>query len=91
MLHELKTDPTAFQAVADGKKTYEIRKNDRGFQTGDELWLNETKYTGAEMKNGKPLEYTDRIMAVKVTHILHGPSYGLKDGWVIMSITNKFE
>jgi hypothetical protein len=95
MTHELKTDAAVFQAVREGKKTYEIRKNDRNFRVGDELWLKETRYTGEEMQDkplhndripGKPLEYTGRMIAVTVTHILQGPIYGLMDGWCIMSI-----
>lgn len=99
MVHELKTDAPVFQAVHEGKKNFEIRKNDRNFQVGDELWLKETVYTGAEMATdysrnyrglppieGRPLEYTGRIIAVTVTYILDGPIYGLVDGWCIMAI-----
>lgn len=98
MVHKLKTDPAVFQAVHGGGKTFEIRKNDRNFQVGDELWLKETVYTGAEMAPhwngafpgetvpGKPLEYTGRMIARTVTYILNGPIYGLVDGWCIMSI-----
>ncbi len=39
-----------------------------------------------EMAAGAPLEYTGKCIPVAVTHILHGPAYGLKEGWVIMSI-----
>ena len=85
-IHELKTDMDVFQAVIDGFKTYQIRLDDRGFSVGDELLLRETEYTGGEMKNGKPLEYTGRSELVQVTHILRGPIYGLMSGWVIMSI-----
>lgn len=84
--HELKTDPEVFQAVIDGAKTYEIRKDDRGFGVGDTLVLRETFNTGAEMAAGRRLEYTGRRVEVKVGHILRGPIYGLADGWVIMSI-----
>lgn len=75
-----------FDAVATGVKTFEIRKNDREFQVGDILRLRRTRYTGEEMLNGKPLEYSGVIEDVGVTHVLRGPIYGLADGWVIMSI-----
>lgn len=83
---ELKIDPGAFQAVVDGKKTFEIRYNDRDYKTGDILILCETKYTGEEMKKGKPLEYTGRITTSIVTHALYGPAHGLAAGWAILSI-----
>ena len=86
MQHELKTDREVFKAVQDGLKTFEIRKDDRGYQVGDNLTLCETRYTGEEMKAGKPLEYTGAAIDVGVSHILRGPIYGLKEGWVIMSI-----
>jgi hypothetical protein len=84
--HELKTDPEVFEAVAKGLKTHEIRYNDRDFQVGDTLKLRETFYTGAEMKAGKPLAYTNRDIVVTVTHVLTGPIYGLAEGWAILSI-----
>jgi hypothetical protein len=84
--HELKTDSHVFWPVACGDKTYEIRKDDRPYTWGDILHLRETKYTGEEMAEGKPLEYTGREVYCKITHILRGPEYGLKDGWCILSI-----
>lgn len=84
--HELKTDPAVFAAVLDGRKTWEIRKDDRGFEAGDRLTLRETKYTGAEMQAGAPLVYTGRAVETEVPYLLRGPVYGLADGWVIMSI-----
>lgn len=33
--HELKTWDTYWRALAEGRKTFELRQNDRGFQTGD--------------------------------------------------------
>lgn len=87
MKHHLKTDPAVFDAVASGVKTFEIRFNDRGFSVGDTLILHRTKYTGEEMKNGKPLVYEGRSVGRTVAYILRGPIYGLQDGWVIMSFT----
>lgn len=84
--HELKTDPAVFQAVLDGLKTYEIRKNDRGFDVGDVLMLRETLHTGRDMAMGSPLVYTGRQFAATVSHVLHGPVYGLVAGWSILSL-----
>lgn len=52
MIHNLKILPTYFTDVAAGKKTFEIRKNDRNFQIGDSLVLHEWKgnhYTGRKL------------------------------------------
>jgi hypothetical protein len=81
--HELKTDPEVFVAVVAGKKTHEIRLNDRGFQVGEDLLLRETVSSGAEMKAGAPLVYTGRATVRTVSHIQTG--YGLADGWCILS------
>ncbi len=87
-VHELKTDHSMFRAVFEGKKAYEIRFDDRGFQVGDTLILKETLYDGEEMSGseGMPLIYTGYEHMTKIKHILRGPVYGLMDGWVILSI-----
>lgn len=84
--HELKTDPAVFQAVLDGVKTYEIRRNDRGFAVGDALVLRETRHSGGMMALGAPLEYTGRELTRCISHMLTGPAYGLEAGWSILSI-----
>jgi len=87
--HELKTDSEAFKPVLKGKKTFEIRFNDRNFQVGDFLLLKETQFSDAEMKLGERLEYTGANCLVKVTHVLLGPIYGLQEGWCILSVKLK--
>src|SRR2546430_307176 len=37
MIHELKADPDYFERLADGTKTFDIRRDDRGYQAGDAL------------------------------------------------------
>lgn len=39
--HSVKSWPTEFEAVADGIKTFEVRRNDRDYQPGDVLVLRE--------------------------------------------------
>ena len=51
--HELKIYPKYFEAILDGKKTFEIRKDDRDFQVGDSIVLKEwdnIKYSGREIQ-----------------------------------------
>ena len=39
MIHSLKIDQIYFDVVANGRKTYEIRLNDRNYQEGDGVHL----------------------------------------------------
>lgn len=71
-VHELKITPEYFEAVFMGTKTFEIRKNDRGFKVGDMLILKEW--------NGS---YTGKKLARKVTYIT---DYQQKPGYVVMAI-----
>ena len=87
--HELKTDPEVFQASIAGVKPWEIRFDDRGYEVGDRICLRETRYSGEDMKDGRPLEYTGREVWRKIDYILHGhpAGYGIDDGWCIMSVS----
>lgn len=80
MLHRIKIFEPYADAIVDGKKTFEVRENDRGYNAGDMV-----EFDVRHMVDGLP--YT--------THPLHGKRYGityvysglgLKDGYVVFGI-----
>jgi hypothetical protein len=85
MKHKLKIDTAVFELLTSGKKTFELRKNDRDYKEGDILILRETRYNSAEMALGMPVEYTGREDIRLVSHVLIVPVYGLSEGWAILS------
>lgn len=74
-IHELKVLPEYFVSVSEGKKTFELRKDDRGFKVGDILRLREW--------NGQT--YSGRSIDCKVTYILKS-FQGLEDDYAILGI-----
>lgn len=77
-IHELKTVQPFFDQVAEGKKKFELRKNDRDFQRGDILVLREwSNSIGAYMGNE---------VVVRVTTVLD-QFVGLQQGYCILSIS----
>lgn len=82
MLHELKCWPGPFQALLDGRKRFEWRRNDRdrGFRPGDTLCLRE--WVPASEK------YTGLVVTCDVTYVLCGPEHGVPTNYAILSIEN---
>ena len=75
--HELKIWPKQYDAIADGRKTFELRKDDRGFAVGDVLYLRDYYPDIAK--------YSGRWIRVVVTYILKD-FQGLQEGYVVMGI-----
>jgi len=75
MIHQLKINPEPLQAIIDGNKKAEFRKNDRGFKAGDKIilmeWTPEYGYTGKDR-------------AVLITHTQD--AFGIPDGYLMLSI-----
>lgn len=72
--HTLKIQPEFFDAVSDGRKTFEVRRgNDRIYKVGDVVllreFIQETGYTGHEL-------------TVEITYVMHGPPLLTDDIWV---------
>ena len=86
--HQLKCWPPYFQALGDGTKTFELRKDDRHYRVGDILWLREW-----EPEEGAPIDpklgrFTGREHKVRVTYKLAAVpmAFGLVAGYVILSV-----
>lgn len=76
MLHRLKILPEFYQAVSDGRKRFELRKDDRGFSTGDTLMLCE--WDGNS--------FTGRECQCQIDYVLRDYD-GLEPGYAILGIT----
>lgn len=73
--HELKIDQEYFKAVKDGRKKFEIRKNDRDYHVGDLLVLREY--------NPNCRSYTDESIKVEITYLT---DYAQRNDHVVLGI-----
>lgn len=76
MEHELKIYPKYFEDVTSGKKTFEVRKNDRNFQVGDILAL----------KEWDNIKYSGREVRAMVVYLLNDKFIGVMPGYVVLGI-----
>lgn len=74
--HELKIYPQYFNAVIDGTKTFELRKNDRGFEVEDFI----------QLKEFDNINYSGRTAFAKILYILDDKFIGLEKGYCILGI-----
>lgn len=83
MIHAIKIQPPYFDDVISGKKGFEIRLNDREYQEGDYLALNEWQQTSSVGGH-----YTGRSCLVYVDYILYGAKGvpGLDEDYCLMGI-----
>jgi hypothetical protein len=79
--HSLKTWPEYFEAIWDGRKTFDIRVNDRGFLVGCRLNLIEYD----PEKN----DVSGRVVRARVPYILSAKEFpGLREGYVCMTLAD---
>lgn len=78
-VHDLKTWPAYWPALESGAKTFEIRRNDRGFQPGDTLNLREWD-PDTELYSGRTLQR-------RVNYVLRdAEQFGLQSGYTILGM-----
>ena len=79
-VHELKTWPTYFNSIRNGFKTFEVRKNDRDFKSGDTLLFQEY--------NPNDEYFTGACITKIVSYILKGGQFGIEEGYCVMGLSN---
>ena len=81
-IHKLKTLQPYFDEVLKGRKTFELRKDDRNFQVGDRLDLFEGDEQVDDISQRKNQNHIHRF----VTYKLEGGKFGLEEGYCILGL-----
>lgn len=76
MNHVIKCEQPYFEAILDGRKTFEIRFNDRGYQAGDTVTL-------LEIRKRFALEETGREITKRITYVT---GYNQHPNWVVFGM-----
>ncbi len=83
MIHEVKCAPIMFERLLSGEKTFDLRRDDRGYQMGDELRLREyDDKRGHECDDPtcRLSRYTGRVLVRRIGFVAKGVFYGLDLG-----------
>jgi len=80
MVHKLKLNADYYDDSASGKKTFEIRKNDRDYKVGDFLELREWVFSVLENKGS----YTGNVHWKIITYVFNDEQY-LPEGYVCLA------
>ena len=83
MNHELKINLSFADAIVGGRKTFELRRNDRGFQAGDIVTFIPVDGCGI-----RTFHEIDR-RRYEITYVMNG--YGLENGYVAFGIREAAE
>ena len=85
-IHTLKVWPNYFYALERGDKTFEVRRDDRGFQKGD--ILNLVEYDPKQLTERTRL--TGNAMEMLISYVLTGGQFGIEPGYVVLGL-HKFD
>lgn len=78
-VHNIKVWPPYYDVILSGEKAFEVRRDDRGYQKGDTLRLQ-------EWDPGRG--YTGRGCIRWVAYILTGGQFGIEPGYVVMGLVD---
>jgi hypothetical protein len=87
--HDLKIWPPFFQDIVSGRKTFDVRRNDRKFKLGDTIRFRE--WEPKEHGHQDAPYYTGREHSMRVSYILdprpnRDPDCGLVPGYIVLGL-----
>lgn len=89
VVHELKVWPEFWEPLRSGEKRFEVRRNDRGFRTGDIVVLQKTRFPpplfDGSKAHGIPIRTGEEIHK-RIGWILDGGQFGIERGYVVMQL-----
>ena len=84
--HVLKCWPVYWDAVASGDKTFEGRRDDRGFQKGDIVVLQRTRHDALHTVELDVQGTARNEIRFRIGFILTGGQFGIEPGYVVFSL-----
>lgn len=84
--HKLKTLARYWEAIESGLKTFEVRLNDRAFQTGDILVLEKMDNEGRFYEETEYRSHQAKTIRKRVTYILQGGQFGIEPRYCVMGL-----
>ena len=91
-LHELKIKKNYFDDILKGKKTFEIRKNDRDFQEGDLISFKVVDENFNSINECLMSAFAYPYYVFRITYVLKNvPEYGLDKDYCILGIKRLVE
>lgn len=79
-VHVVKCWPEYFEDVWSGIKTFELRKDDRDYESGDHIEIQEY--------DPNTENYSGRVVGGNIPYVLKGPAFGLEKGHCICSLSD---
>lgn len=92
MSHKLKTSHHYWEALSSGEKSFDVRRDDRGFQRGHVLELKKYGPSWASHRPGwlKGNEHVTEgeadTLKFVITFILTGGQFGIEPGYIVMGL-----
>lgn len=82
MQHKLKCPTPYYTAIVRGEKRFDVRRDDRGFQKGDHVLLEQ--YEAGVGYICDPEDNVPFSVERKIQYILTGGQYGIEPGYVVL-------